>query len=182
MEETENEAFVCMMVHCDAFRCAQRKETHNTCACICGALARTDEGIKIAREMEVKEGWRSMKVHFLIKYSGLPPELQRICLPGPGHHRRGTAVSECVPGTFPQPFGPPSLCGSCFECGHFNETRMALLCVPEEFSSSSRPSPLLQCCSGISSLCFDFLLSTRSSTSGVIRHIHSGISERRGQM
>lgn len=97
MEETENEAFVCMMVHCDAFRCVQRKETLNTRACICGPSARTDEGIKIAQEKEVKEGWRSMKVHVLIKYSGFPPELQRICLPGPGHHRRGTAVSECVP-------------------------------------------------------------------------------------
>lgn len=153
-----------MMVHGDVFHFVERKGTLNTCACICGPSVRTDEGIQIAPEKEVEEGWRSTRVHFLIKYSSFPPELQRNLPSRPWTPHRGTAVSECVfpsvPCVFLQPFGPPSLPGrACLfrlhTRGDFEDE-----CVSEEFSSSSRPSPLLQCCSGIRSLCFAFQLST----------------------
>lgn len=178
MEERENEAFVCMMVHCDAFRRAQRKETPNTCTCICGPSARTDEGIKIAQEKEVKEGWRGMKVHFLIKYSGFPPELHRICLPRPGHHRRGQLCLNVS-----QVFSlKPSDLHPLTKVWSFQLSTHGVAMWTSVHVRSSRPLPVPLRCSGICSLCFDFLLSTRSSTSGVIRHTHSGISESRGQM
>lgn len=158
----------------------QRKETPHRCACICGPSVRTDEGIKIAQEKEVKEGWRSMKVHFLIKYSAFPDldttaggqlNVSQVFSLNPSDlHPSVEAASTEVISIKPTWGGLADEC----VCEEFSEFL--------EFSSSSRPSPLLQCCSGISSLCFDFLLSSRSSTSGVIRHIHSGISESRGQM